>query len=207
MTPEVRAHIFEPFFTTKGVGKGTGLGLSSVLGIAQHAGGHIEVDSEPKKGTTFRIYLPQVDEPVTETRRAAVSEPAGGDETILLAEDESGIRAMTRAYLKSLGYRVLEAANGSEAIARSLEYAGPIHLVLTDLMMPGSRGDDAVKMIRAQRPEVKAVFMSGHVGKEVTGHTDPILYKPFELPELGRQIRSILDSRSGRYGGTAEPAA
>ncbi|MBO0910644.1 MAG: PAS domain S-box protein [Acidobacteria bacterium] len=207
MTPEVRAHIFEPFFTTKEVGKGTGLGLSSVLGVAQRAGGYIEVDSQPKRGTTFRIYLPQVEQPPRDAAQALVSESAGGNETILFAEDESGIRAMTRAYLESLGYRVLEAADGSEAIARSLEYAGPIHLVLTDLLMPGFRGDEAVKMIRAQRPEVKAVFISGHVGRETIGHRDPILYKPFDLAELGRQIRSTLDSSSGRNGEKADPAA
>jgi len=207
MTPEVQAHIFEPFFTTKEMGKGTGLGLSSVLGIVQRAGGHIEVESTPQRGTTFRVYLPRVDKPAKDTPSARVSSPAGGSETILLAEDEPAIRRMTRSYLESLGYRVLEAANGSEAIARSLEYAGPIHLVLTDWLMPGSRGDEAVKMIRAERPEVKAIFMSGHVGKEVIGHGDPILYKPFDLPELGRRIRSILDSKSGRDGGTVEPAA
>jgi len=198
MTPEVQAHIFEPFFTTKEVGKGTGLGLSSVLGIVERAGGRIEVESKPKRGTTFRIYLPQVEKPAEDTTSTAVSEPAGGSETILFAEDEPGIRRMTRAYLESLGYRVLEAANGSEAIRRSLEYAGPIHLVVTDLMMPGSRGDEAVKMIRAQRPEVKAVFISGHVGKKVIEHPDPILYKPFDLPELGRKIRSTLDSKPER---------
>ena len=204
MTPEVQAHIFEPFFTTKEVGKGTGLGLSSVLGIVQRAGGHIEVESEPQRGTTFRIYLPQVDKPARDTTRAAVLKPAGGNETILFAEDEAGIRAMTRAYLESLGYRVLEAADGREAIARSLEYSGPIHLVLTDLLMPGSRGDDAVKMIRAQRPEVKAIFISGHLGNDRIEPSDPILYKPFELPELGRQIRSTLDSPAG---GAVESAA
>jgi two-component system, cell cycle sensor histidine kinase and response regulator CckA len=195
MTPEVQAHIFEPFFTTKEVGKGTGLGLSNVLGITQRAGGYIEVESEPKRGTRFRIYLPRVDKPAREAGSAPVARVRGGNETILLAEDEAGIRAMTRSYLESLGYRVLEAANGREAIRRSLEYAGPIHLVVTDLIMPGSRGDEALKLIRAQRPEVKAIFISGHVGKKVIEHPDPILYKPFELRELGRQIRSTLDSK------------
>jgi CheY-like chemotaxis protein len=103
---------------------------------------------------------------------------------------------MTRTYLESLGYRVLEAANGSEAIRRSFEYAGPIHLVLSDLLMPGIRGDSAVKEIRAHRPDVKAIFVSGYADPDVARDTEDILYKPFELPELGRRLRSVLDEPS-----------
>jgi two-component system, cell cycle sensor histidine kinase and response regulator CckA len=207
MTPKIRSHIFEPFFTTKQLGKGTGLGLSSALGIVERAGGQIEVESEINKGTTFRIYLPQVGEPDRRPTPAPISQAAGGNETLLLAEDESGIRAMTRAYLESLGYRVLEAANGSEAIACAFEYTGPIHLVVTDLLMPGLRGDLAVKMIRAHRPAVKAIIMSGHVSQEVEEDLGAILYKPFDLPELGRRVRKTLDAESAPQGDVVDPAA
>jgi CheY-like chemotaxis protein len=196
MTPEVRARIFEPFFTTKQLGKGTGLGLSTVLGIVERAGGHIEVQSEPKHGSTFRVYLPQIASPGTQLVFPSTVPAGGGSETILLAEDESGIRTMTRTYLESLGYRVLEAADGSEAIRRSFEYGGPIHLVLSDLLMPGIRGDSALKEIRAHRPEVKSIFVSGYADQDVAGDTENILYKPFELPELGRRLRSVLDEQS-----------
>lgn len=195
MTPEVRSRIFEPFFTTKQLGKGTGLGLSTVLGIVERAGGHVEVQSEPKHGSTFRVYLPQVTSPGAQLISSSTLLDGGGSETILLAEDESGIRAMTRTYLESLGYRVLEAANGSEAIRRSFEYGGPIDLVLSDLLMPGIRGDSAVKEIRAHRPDVKAIFVSGYADPSVAIDTENILYKPFELPELGRRLRSVLDAQ------------
>ena len=196
MTPEVRARIFEPFFTTKQLGKGTGLGLSTVLGIVERAGGRVEVQSEPKHGATFRVLLPQVASPDAQLISSSTLPSTGGTETILLAEDESGIRAMTKTYLESLGYRVLEAANGSEAIRRSFEYGGPIHLVLSDLLMPGIRGDSAVKEIRAHRPDVKAIFVSGFADPDVARDTEDILYKPFELPELGRRLRSVLDEPS-----------
>jgi CheY-like chemotaxis protein len=196
MTPEVRSRIFEPFFTTKQLGKGTGLGLSTVLGIVERAGGHVEVTSEPKRGSTFRVYLPQVTSPGAQLISSSTLPDGGGSETILLAEDESGIRAMTRTYLESLGYRVLEAANGSEAIRRSFEYGGPIDLVLSDLLMPGIRGDSALKEIRAHRPDVKAIFVSGYADPDVARDTENILYKPFELPELGRRLRSVLDEPS-----------
>jgi PAS domain S-box-containing protein len=204
MTPEVQAHIFEPFFTTKELGRGTGLGLSTVLGIVERSRGRVEVQSKIKHGTTFRVCLPQVEYPRPVPVSPSASPLAGGNETILLAEDESGIRTMTRAYLESLGYRVLEAADGSEAIERSLEYAGPIHLVLTDLQMPGIRGDLAVKQIRAHRSTIKAIFMSGYADQDVA--EESILYKPFELPELGRRLRSVLGRTSPKDGHKTHPA-
>jgi two-component system cell cycle sensor histidine kinase/response regulator CckA len=208
ITQEIQARIFEPFFTTKQLGRGTGLGLSTVLGIAERAGGRIEVQSEPNHGTTFRVYLPQVNAvPAAPIAGSRVSPPRGGQETILLAEDESGIRAMTRAYLETLGYRVLEAADGSQAIARSLEYGGPIHLVLTDLLMPGVRGDSAVKAIRHYRPTIKAVYMSGYAEQDLAEDPVGILYKPFEFPELGRRLRSVLDAGSANESGQFNPAA
>ena len=205
MTPEVKARIFEPFFTTKQLGRGTGLGLSTVLGIAERAGGRIDVQSEPNRGATFRVFLPKTKAAPAEQVQTSASAPGGGTETILLAEDESGIRAMTRAYLEALGYRVIEAVDGAEAIRRSMEYAGPIHLVLTDLLMPGMRGDSAVRAIRSHRPEVKAIFMSGYTDQDVTGDPAAILNKPFEFPELGRRLRSILDNDSSRVAKKREP--
>ena len=196
MTPDVRERIFEPFFTTKEAGRGTGLGLSTVLGIVQKAQGKIEVNSRPNLGTTFRVYLPRVASAAPRRSISSLSAPAGGNETILLAEDEAGIRSMTRVYLESLGYRVLEAVDGDSAIARAAQFPGTIHLVLTDLHMPNRRGDSAVEIIRRQRPGMKAIYMSGYVDAELRKGNDSILYKPFPLPELGRLVRSILDSNS-----------
>ena len=207
MTKEVQSRIFEPFFTTKQLGRGTGLGLSTVLGITERAGGHIEVQSEPEQGAIFRVSLPQVKAgPAVPLNVTSISLPAGGNETVLLAEDESGIRAMTRAYLESLGYRVLEAADGAEAIGRSLEYGGPIHLILTDLLMPGIR-------------ETRQLSRFVHIGLRSRQSSCPDMlinrcqkvtktsYKPFEFPELGRRIRAVLDAGSGASNENFEPAA
>ena len=198
MTPEVQERIFEPFYTTKQAGRGTGLGLSTVSGIAKRAHGKVEVTSELNQGATFRVYLPRFAAPAPRVSAPSVSVPQGGSETILLAEDESGIRSMTRAYLESLGYRVLEAADGEEAIARASEYAGTINLLLTDLHMPNRRGDSVLEIIRRDRPGVKAIFMSGYVDDQLARGVENLLYKPFTLPELGQQVRTVLDSDSNR---------
>jgi PAS domain S-box-containing protein len=197
MPPEVQARIFEPFFTTKPAGRGTGLGLSTVLGIAERSGGYVDVQSQPDKGTTLQIYLPQV-EAVPDVRAAAsaVSAARGGNETLLLMEDEPGIRSMTRAYLETLGYRMLEAADGLEAIRLSMEYNGPIDLVLADILLPGMRGDSAVKAIRSHRPRIKAIFISGCVDQNLGEDAENILRKPFDFYELGRRVRSLLDADS-----------
>ncbi len=194
MTRDIKARIFEPFFTTKESGKGTGLGLSTVNEIVQRYGGHIAVDSEPDRGTEFRIYLPQTRVCIPETTsEPSVSAPAGGRETILLAEDEAGIRAMTRAYLEGLGYCVLEAADGHEAVKIGTEYQGTIDLVLTDIAMPLLQGDAAVRAIRESRPGIKAVYISGYSGQLSNDYCGDVLYKPFEFRELGRRIRRVLD--------------
>jgi PAS domain S-box-containing protein len=207
MPLDVQAHIFEPFYTTKQLGRGTGLGLSTVLGIVQRSGGRVEVRSEPNQGATFRVYIPKTEVPGQAAASAADLPPCGGSETILLAEDEPGIRAMTRTYLESLGYRVLEAADGSEAIARSFEYAGPIHLVLTDILMPMRRGDSAVKVIRSHRPGIHAIYISGYAGDDVSEEPDAILYKPFGFPELGRRVRAVLDTSAAPGARDINPAA
>jgi CheY-like chemotaxis protein len=195
MTPEIRARIFEPFFTTKDTGKGTGLGLSTTYDIVQRSGGHIEVESQPDHGTQFRVYLPET----TAAQERATAPlrpmpPVGGRETILLAEDEAGIRAMTRAYLEALGYHVIEAADGREAVRISGEYEGAIDLVLTDVEMPILRGDAAVSAIRERRGGVKALYITGYSKDHMAGDAGDVLYKPFEFPELGRRVRFVLDS-------------
>ncbi|MGZ4866743.1 MAG: PAS domain S-box protein, partial [Candidatus Angelobacter sp.] len=194
MTPDIQSHIFEPFFTTKELGKGTGLGLATVYGIVQRAEGQIKISSRPNQGTSFRVYLRQ-SAVAPGTKNAAPEKlPAPrGHETILLAEDEAGIRAMTRAYLEGLGYRVLEAANGTEAVALSKEYRGAIDLVLTDVMMPGVRGDAVVKAIRQDRPEIQAIFISGFAEGTSIDRSLEILEKPFEFPDLAHRIRALLD--------------
>ncbi len=199
MTPDTQSHIFEPFFTTKEPGKGTGLGLATVYGIVQRAEGQIRISSRLNQGTSFRVYLRRT--PVAPGTKNAAPEklPAPrGHETILLAEDEAGIRAMTRTYLEGLGYRLLEAASGTEAIALAKEYRGSIDLVLTDVMMPGVRGDAVVNAIRQDRPEIQAILISGFADGTNVDRSLEILEKPFEFPDLARRIRTLLDlGRSG----------
>ena len=203
MTREIQSRIFEPFFTTKERGKGTGLGLSTVYGIVQKAGGYIEVESELGQGSQFRIYLPKTDSAAVERATvSSLSTPATGRETILLAEDEVGIRAMTRDYLEGLGYRVLEASDGSDAVKISHKYRGPIDLILTDLIMPVLRGDAVVASIRKQRPRVKALYMSGNPEGHDTAESDEVLLKPFRISKLAIRVRSILDSDIRRQKAT-----
>src|SRR6266851_56537 len=205
MTPDVQSHIFEPFFTTKEPGKGTGLGLATVYGIVQRAEGQIKISSRPNQGTSFRLYLRQTAVAPGTRKPAPEKLPAPrGHETILLAEDEAGIRAMTRAYLEGLGYRVLEAANGTEAITLAKEYRGTIDLVLTDVMMPGMRGDAVVKAIRQERPVVQSIFISGFAEGASIDRSLEVLEKPFEFPDLAHRIRALLDlARSGRSDSAA----
>jgi PAS domain S-box-containing protein len=194
MTTDVQSHIFEPFFTTKEPGKGTGLGLATVYGIVQRADGQIKISSRPNQGTSFRVYLRQTAVAPGTKNAAPEKLPAPrGHETILLAEDEAGIRAMTRAYLEGLGYSVLEAANGTEAITLSKEYRGAIDLVVTDVMMPGVRGDAVVKAVRQDRPGIPAIFISGFADGTSIDHSLEILEKPFDFPDLAHRIRKLLD--------------
>jgi PAS domain S-box-containing protein len=197
MTHEVKTRIFEPFFTTKESGKGTGLGLSTVYGIVEQAGAHIAVDSEPDQGTTFRIYFPKVD--IKEVRPEKIDvPPAPGVETILLVEDEEGIRTMTRAYLESLGYKVLEAGTGPEALQVSRAYKGTIHLLLSDIVMPGMRGDELARLLSQERPDVKTMFISGFANVHELDPHIAIVEKPFTFPDLGREIRDLLDHADPR---------
>jgi PAS domain S-box-containing protein len=205
MTPDVQAHVFEPFFTTKEPGRGTGLGLATVYGIVERAQGQIKISSVPNQGTALCVYLPQTAvAPGTKTADPEKLPAPRGHETILLAEDEAGIRAMTRTYLEGLGYRLLEAANGTEAIMLAKEYRGAIDLVLTDVMMPGVRGDAVVRAIRQDRPGVQAILISGFAEGANIDRSLEILEKPFEFPDLARRIRTLLNR--GRAGSSDNAA-
>jgi two-component system cell cycle sensor histidine kinase/response regulator CckA len=195
MPPEIKDRIFEPFFTTKNVGKGTGLGLSTVYGIAEQANGHITVESEPNLGTTFRIYLPQATAAANARSAVVAPPPVSGHQTLLLAEDELGIRNMTRAYLENLGYKVLEAADGEEALRISREYSGTIDLLVTDVVMPGMRGDELVRILGHERPEISVLFISGFAELDKLDKNASIIEKPFTFPELGRRIQDVLAQR------------
>src|SRR5208282_875552 len=162
MDAETQSHIFEPFFTTKGV-KGTGLGLSTVYGIVKQSGGYIWVYSEPNKGTTFKIYLPRVAESVESAAQVAVpaeSVAAGqGTETVLLVEDEANLRYLARQFLEKQGYRVVEAEDGAVAMQIAVAHEGLIHLLLTDVIMPGMNGRELAQRISEIRPNVKILYM------------------------------------------------
>ena len=193
MSQELQSHIFEPFFTTKDVGKGTGLGLSTAYGIVEQAGGYIHVESAPNEGATFRTYFPELDESMAEPEVAGALPVLTGTETLLLVEDEPGIRTMTRAYLESLGYKVLEAANGREALQLSRQYQNVISLVVSDYMMPAIRGDELVRAIRLERPGIAALLVSGFPEVDGGDYGVNIMEKPFTFPELGHRVREILD--------------
>jgi PAS domain S-box-containing protein len=207
MPPEIREHIFEPFFTTKDIGKGTGLGLSTVYGIVEQAGGYVSVESEPNHGSTFRIYLPKSAEAAAEAAEAAELPVARGHETILLVEDEAGIRAMTKVYLESLGYKILEAGSAQEALRVAREHRGEIHLLITDVVMPGMRGDDLVSAFRKQRPAAAALFISGFADLHELDPSIPVVEKPFTFPDLGRRARAVLDDAQKTAHAEEKPRA
>jgi len=201
MTEETLSHLFEPFFTTKEVGTGTGLGLSIVYGIIRQGEGCISVDSEPGAGTTFHIYLPRATEGAT-TRPAAPRETATrrGVETILVAEDESSVRKLITLNLRRQGYTVMEAANGAEAIRICQASAGTIHLLLTDVVMPGIRGGTVAEHFRSRNPGAPVIYMTGYSdtgdleGERRTPHTF-LLPKPFAMSNLLSTVRDALQSR------------
>jgi two-component system cell cycle sensor histidine kinase/response regulator CckA len=200
MDPETQAHIFEPFFTTKEQGKGTGLGLSMIHGIVKQSGGHIAVESAISKGTTFRIYLPQVSERVRQDDGGAKSpvEPRGGTETIVIAEDEPALRELMSQCLKRLGYTVLTAQDGAEALEICERHPGPIHLVLTDIVMPRMNGLQLKERVAARRSGVRFLFVSGYVDaalqrSSLFAEDSAFLEKPFPPDELARKVRQLLE--------------
>jgi len=200
--PEVQSHIFEPFFTTKEIGKGTGLGLSMVYGIVKQSGGFVTVDSDSAAGTTFRIYLQRTDDAETLTDRS--EEPSSsleGFETILLAEDEAAVRSLMRDILERYKYRVMEASNGEQAIALANSVRDPIHLVITDVIMPEMGGRELVQRLKSLHPEARVLYMSGYADAEISkaGTLKPgknFLPKPFVPLDLARLVRKILDGES-----------
>jgi len=201
MDTETQTHIFEPFFTTKGT-KGTGLGLSTVYGIVKQSGGYISVSSEPNKGATFKMYLPRVSaagETLAPQPPATVGEFAQGQETILLVEDESTVRELTQQYLQAQGYTVFEAADPNTALQISKAHSGPIHLLLTDVIMPGMNGRELAQRITASRGETRVLYMSGYSENTIAhnGTLDAginLLQKPFTLPALRARVRQVLEA-------------
>lgn len=198
MSEDVLAQVFEPFFTTKGVGQGTGLGLATVYGIVKQSGGHIEASSRAGAGTSFRVYLPLVEQPKSQSGSVEMRLAAKGRETILLVEDEEGVRRMTKLMLSQNGYTVLEAANGKEALAVAERHSGPIHLLLTDLVMPNLSGRDVAERLTAVRSRLRVLFMSGYtedviVRQGIESATADFLPKPFSLASLTNKVREVLD--------------
>jgi PAS domain S-box-containing protein len=198
MDAATQARIFEPFFTTKGPGKGTGLGLSTVYGIVQQSGGSIYVDSKVGVGTSFSLYLPRVAAaalPGAEEKRPSI---VGGSETVLLVEDEAGLRNLLRELLEGNGYRVLVARDGMEALQVAAGHAGPIHLMVTDLIMPGASGREVAAEIKTARPGTRVLYISGYTDDAILrqGALGPaaFLEKPFAADSLLRKVRELLNS-------------
>jgi len=200
MDEAARKRVFEPFFTTKEVGKGTGLGLSTVYGIVRQSGGSVWVDSRPGAGTTFTIYFPRI-EGAVEARRTPVPAPrdADGNETVLVVEDEPAVLTLSRRILEGAGYRVVTAANGVEALQLLERLTEPLHLMLTDVVMPGMNGRELATRVARLRPELKVLYTTGYttdglLRRGVIDATSHIVTKPFTARELRRKVREILDS-------------
>ena len=198
MDETTRARIFEPFFTTKEAGKGTGLGLSTAYGIVTQSGGQIAVESALGGGTTFRVFLPRVDAPSTASGRFALDDGAGprGTETVLLVEDDGDVREFVRDVLRAHGYDVIPAVDGAQALSLIEQHAGPIHLVVTDVIMPRMMGSEVAARITALRPSIKVLYISGYPGDAIVKQGVPeqaFVQKPFSVATLARRVRALLD--------------
>jgi two-component system cell cycle sensor histidine kinase/response regulator CckA len=199
MDEETMARMFEPFFTTKDPGKGTGLGLSTVYGIVEQLSGFIRAKSSPGRGTVFEVYFPERERTSISTHPESIAPVArGGDETVLLVEDESQVRRLVFEVLQARGYKVLSAKDGLEAIPLEENYAGRIDLLITDVVMPGMSGRELAQHVTSARPEIKVLFISGYTDDAVLRHgvTGPgmaFLQKPFALEDLLQRLRALLD--------------
>jgi signal transduction histidine kinase len=199
MDAETLSHIFEPFYTTKERGKGTGLGLATVYGIVRQSGGHVAVYSEPGRGTTFKVYLPRTEQAETVAAAPAVPDMTrAGWETVVLVEDEPPLRAVIHDLLQEGGYTVIDGPSPEASLAAAEAHSGPIHLLLTDLVMPQMSGREAAERIKAARSGVKVLYMSGYtnafaVQQGDLPHAHAFLQKPFSLDVLLRKVREVLD--------------
>ena len=198
MDEATQAHVFEPFFTTKEPGKGTGLGLSTVYGIVKQSGGYLDLDSEPGAGSTFTIYLPRL-EAIVEPPKAKIPLTASfrGEETVLLVEDEDVLRGLLAKFLRLYGYTVLEARHGGEALLTCERHPGPIHLMVTDVVMPQMSGRELADRLTPLRPEMKVLYMSGYTEDALVQHgvadlSVAFLQKPFRPIELARRVHAVL---------------
>ena len=213
MDEQTRSRVFEPFFTTKGPGKGTGLGLATVYGIVKQSGGDIQLSSERGRGTSFKIYLPRVAEQASEpgpTRPATAPVPRG-DETVLLVEDEPEVRDLAREILEASGYTVLQACDPQDALLMAERHAGPIRLLLTDVIMPRQSGRALAERLRPLRPELQVLYMSGYTNEAIVRHgvLEPdtmFIQKPFTPAALGHKVRDALDRDRPRPGSAEAPA-
>jgi len=199
MDEDTLGRLFEPFFTTKEAGKGTGLGLATVYGIVKQSGGYVFADSELRKGTTFRVYLPQVDRPVevASPQPERLAAPPSGSATLLVVEDERAFRDLLRDGLQSQGYRVLVASNGVEALRVAEQHDGPIRLLITDVIMPQMSGPELAKSLTSLRGNLGVLYMSGYTDDRVgalAGSNNELTWiqKPFYLDELLRKIHEII---------------
>jgi two-component system, cell cycle sensor histidine kinase and response regulator CckA len=200
MTKEVQAHLFDPFFTTKESGKGTGLGLSTVFGIVKQSGGYIWVDSELGRGSSFTIYFPAVDAPLTTTITPEIIAAEGQGEIILLVEDEETLRESISTYLELHGYKVLEAENGAQALHIAVQHADSIQVLLTDIILPKLNGVELAREVSKMSPRVAILFMSGYTDHELIDYgsassTAGFLQKPFALQALLTKLREMIAQR------------
>ncbi len=200
MDEETRSRVFEPFFTTKARGRGTGLGLSTVYGILDQSGGYVRVRSDLGKGTSFELYLPQIDGPPDGPDTHSISETTGAGETLLLVEDEETVLKFARVVLERAGYRVIAAKNGDDALRSVREYPGPIHLLVTDVVMPGMSGHVLFESLQPLRPDLPVLYTSGYTDDAIVHHgvLDPgthLLEKPYSQSSLLGSVRNVLASR------------
>src|ERR1017187_1651286 len=218
MDSETQSHIFEPFFTTKERDKGTGLGLATVYGVVKQSSGYITVESETGKGAAFKIYLPRFEQPVTvPSKSSSAPLTIRGSETILLVEDAEPLRKLAHMFLRDNGYQVLTAADGSEAQQVAAQNVGPIHLLLTDVVMPGINGRVLAERLAPRHPAMKVLYMSGYMDSFIAGHGVleegiHLLHKPFTEEVLVRKVRELLDGskdtkKTDSVAGTESPVA